>query len=267
MASLDSAQLIGLIDALAELHALGPATEFPTRALTVVERVIGADTASYNEVDVATGANRVVPMPDEIATQASLDAFAAHLHEHPVIAHYAATGDTRAHAISDFLGRRDLHRLGLYAEVFAPLGIEDQLATTMLATEGPTVIGVALNRGRIGFSGTDRLLLDLLGPHIRTAYTNSLLYSAALAGAQSDPARSAAAAAALERLTDRQREVLALVSLGHTNQQIAYRLGITVGTTKKHVENILERLDVHTRVAAAGQFLVASGSEDATAQL
>jgi DNA-binding NarL/FixJ family response regulator len=128
----------------------------------------------------------------------------------------------------------------------------------MPTTADPVVIGVALNRGAIGFSASDRLLLDLLGPHIRTAYNNSLLYSAALAAARS-PAH-AAAAAALERLTDRQREVLGLLSRGHTNDQIAYELGIRVGTTKKHVENIFERLEVHTRVAAAGRYLAATGA-------
>jgi len=267
MASLNSAQLVGLIDALGELHALGPAEQLPARVLAIVERVVGGESLSYNEVDIAGGANRVLATPAELATEASMDAFAAHMHEHPVIAHCAATGDTSAHLISDFLRRRELRRLGLYADLFAPLGIEDQLSTTILAADGPTVIGVAVNRGRIGFSSSDRLILDLLAPHIRIAYDSALLYSAALASARSALARSSSAAAAIERLTDRQREVLELVSLGHTNDQIAYRLGISVGTAKKHIEHILERLDVHTRVAAAREFLAATGAEGVAAPL
>jgi len=221
--------------------------------------VIGADSLSYNEVDMVNATNRVVARPQEMATEASFEAFDTHVSEHPVIAHYAATGDDSARTISDFLRPRELHRLGLYADLFGPMGIEDQLSTTMRTTDGPVVIGVALNRGAIGFSSSDRLLLDLLAPHIRTAHNNSLLYSAALAAARS-PAH-ASAVAALERLTGRQREVLGLLSRGHTNDQIAYELGISVGTTKKHIENIFERLEVHTRVGAAGQYLAATGDQ------
>lgn len=52
-------------------------------------------------------------------------------------------------------------------------------------------------------------------------------------------------------LTKRENEVLALIGLGYTNQQIADELIIGVGTVKNHVHNILEKLDVHTRKQAA----------------
>src|ERR1700722_6460441 len=103
MASLNSAQLVQLVDALNELHALGPAAQLPARVLAIVERVIGADSLSYNEVDMVTASNRVVARPQESATEASFEAFDTHLSEHPVIAHYAATGDASARTISDFL--------------------------------------------------------------------------------------------------------------------------------------------------------------------
>ena len=52
-------------------------------------------------------------------------------------------------------------------------------------------------------------------------------------------------------LSDRQREVLALLSAGHSNPQIAARLHISLNTVKFHVRVIYERLGVHSRVAAA----------------
>lgn len=55
----------------------------------------------------------------------------------------------------------------------------------------------------------------------------------------------------LSRLTDREREVLALMSRGRTNREIGERLGIAVSTVKSHVHNILRKLRVRSRYEAA----------------
>ena len=52
------------------------------------------------------------------------------------------------------------------------------------------------------------------------------------------------------RLTPRQTDLLHLVAAGHTNTQIARRLGISEGTVRTHLENIYERLQVSSRTAA-----------------
>ena len=48
-------------------------------------------------------------------------------------------------------------------------------------------------------------------------------------------------------LTPRQREVLTLVAEGLSNQNIGSRLGISVRTVERHRENIMERLNLHSR--------------------
>jgi DNA-binding CsgD family transcriptional regulator len=53
------------------------------------------------------------------------------------------------------------------------------------------------------------------------------------------------------RLTDREREVLALLRRDFTNEQIAQRLGISVDGAKYHVSQILSKLGVATREEAA----------------
>jgi two-component system nitrate/nitrite response regulator NarL len=54
-----------------------------------------------------------------------------------------------------------------------------------------------------------------------------------------------------KRLTGREREVLALVAEGLTNRQIAQALDIAERTVGFHVGNVLEKLDVSSRVEAA----------------
>lgn len=63
---------------------------------------------------------------------------------------------------------------------------------------------------------------------------------------QEDPGRSRVAA-----LTRRQREILSLVGGGLSNRRIAERTGLTEGTVKLHVSNILKRLGARNRTEAA----------------
>ena len=56
----------------------------------------------------------------------------------------------------------------------------------------------------------------------------------------------------LDELTAREREVLDLVRLGLTNEEVAGRLGITEAGAKYHVSQILSKLGVSTREEAAG---------------
>lgn len=51
-------------------------------------------------------------------------------------------------------------------------------------------------------------------------------------------------------LSAREKEVLALIATGKTDQAIAVELGIAVGTVKKHVGHILQKLDVSNRTEA-----------------
>jgi DNA-binding NarL/FixJ family response regulator len=52
------------------------------------------------------------------------------------------------------------------------------------------------------------------------------------------------------RLTDREVEVLKLVATGKNNREIAKELFISENTVKNHVRNILEKLQLHSRMEA-----------------
>jgi LuxR family maltose regulon positive regulatory protein len=54
----------------------------------------------------------------------------------------------------------------------------------------------------------------------------------------------------IESLSERELEVLQLVANGLTNRQIAERLYVTVGTVKKHLNNIFGKLGVKNRIQA-----------------
>jgi FixJ family two-component response regulator len=49
-----------------------------------------------------------------------------------------------------------------------------------------------------------------------------------------------------ERLTHREREILAFIAAGHQNRDIAAKLGISARTVEVHKARIMEKLDCHS---------------------
>lgn len=77
----------------------------------------------------------------------------------------------------------------------------------------------------------------------------------------------AEARAAADPLSDREREVLRLLALGHTNQEIAKMLYISVRTAETHRAHIMQKLRLTTRAElvryALRQGLLEAGEEPA----
>lgn len=58
----------------------------------------------------------------------------------------------------------------------------------------------------------------------------------------------------LPKLTEREEQILRLIAQGKTNPEIAAECGVSVGTVKQHVHNILRKLNVSNRNEAARYF-------------
>ncbi len=65
------------------------------------------------------------------------------------------------------------------------------------------------------------------------------------------PVRSEVDQSILESLTPREREILALLPAGLSNNELGTKLGIAAGTAKIHVERVLSKLGVKDRTQAA----------------
>jgi DNA-binding CsgD family transcriptional regulator len=156
--------------------------------------------------------------------------------------HPVRAGDLRAVVkTSDFYSARQWHSTGMYIDCIRPQGLEHHLGVTL--RELPEMAGpgryvrLFLHRGPgPDFSERDRALLVLLRPHLHQACLDA------------ERCRHP-----VPRLTPRQNDLLHLVAAGHTNTQIARRLGISEGTVRTHLENIYERLGVSSRTAAVAR--------------
>ena len=105
----------------------------------------------------------------------------------------------------------------------------------------------ALEAGAIGYLLKD-VSADELMRAIRAAHAGRVTLSAEAAQALVETANQPAAPGL--DLTEREREVLALMIEGLNNTQIAGRLTVSPSTIKSHVSNILAKLGVASRTEA-----------------
>jgi DNA-binding NarL/FixJ family response regulator len=112
----------------------------------------------------------------------------------------------------------------------------------------------ALHAGASGFLLKDTLAPDLLSAIrvvargeavVAPTVTRRLLDRYVIAG--TGPSVSAAA---LDTLTEREREVLGLMARGMSNVEVAGRLYLSEGTVKTHVSRVLAKLGLRDRVQA-----------------
>lgn len=73
----------------------------------------------------------------------------------------------------------------------------------------------------------------------------------AVEDAPAAPASPSAEVAELERLSPREREILRFIARGQSNKEIARALDLAESTVKIHVQNMLRKLNLSSRVQAA----------------
>jgi DNA-binding CsgD family transcriptional regulator len=191
----------------------------------------------------------------------------------------------RAHAFSDYLSSRSIsHRYdaiiaaeGLHAMAAVPVVVGrrpvavlygalhspgdlggrtlDVLTAEARALEQELAVARALDtahddgaaalreRVRATYADLRRLAADLDDPLLRDALVRA-------ADNLAPEAPASAQALALVHLTQRERDVLALVALGSSNARIAEELGLTLHTVKGYVKNVMAKLGAATRLEA-----------------
>jgi DNA-binding NarL/FixJ family response regulator len=138
--------------------------------------------------------------------------------------------------------------------IVAALGAD--VRVLMLTTFGlDEYVFEALRAGASGFMLKDAPAEELLDA-IRVVAGGAALLAPAVTQsvieefARRSPGTPAEASARLEELTDREREVLVLLTRGRSNSEIAADLVVSEATVKTHVAHVLMKLGVRDRVQA-----------------
>jgi DNA-binding CsgD family transcriptional regulator len=156
--------------ALEKIYGTSSLEQFPSGVLDAVKRLFACNTICYNEIALpGTMTTWVTEPADALPGPILRDAFMRNFTEHPILTHYAQTGDIGSYRISDLLSERQFHHLTLYNEYYSRSSVEYQLMTPILLVRG-LMAGIALDRDRVDFTEIERLSLDLVRPHLIQAY-------------------------------------------------------------------------------------------------
>ena len=122
------------------------------------------------------------------------------------------------------------------------------------STEEPSVADV-IEAGARAYLSKEAALADLIDC-VRAVHRGEMMIPPRLVGPLLDDLLDRRrdqreAYEVLDRLTPREREVLLFLGSGANNRTIAHELRISEGTARTHVQNLLGKLQVHSRADAA----------------
>lgn len=234
MVRLSEVDYRGALEVLRVAGEIDGPMPFPEPLLRAIRRLVRCDVVAYHEQPLGQPALAFTGEPLGAMTPDIRAAEVRYWRQDPMV---PADG---ARKFSDFLSRREYHRLELYQEVSRPLGVEFMMRL-WLDPQGGRGARLEFDRAGLDFDERDRAVLDTLLPHLRQ-------HRLRVARRRHPEVH---APGATERLTRREYEVVELVAEGRSNAEVARQLWISPLTVRKHLENAYAKLGVHSRTAAS----------------
>lgn len=137
-------------------------------------------------------------------------------------------------------------------DAVAPLKRASPRSRVLMASqhEGQKFVQEALQAGADGYLSKDsdpaELSLAIESIHRGDSYLSPKVANGVMARAVRGETMPQNDASAISVLTPREREVFQLLALGKANKEVAATLGLSLGTVKKHRENLQRKLDCHS---------------------
>jgi len=156
-------------------------------------------------------------------------------------------------------------RSGLEAAPDIRQASPDSQILVLSMQDDPSYVREAFASGASGYLLKEAADAELVAAVREVAAGNRYVHpalGARLAAAEAE----AQARAAADPLSEREREVLRLLALGHTNQEIAKMLYISVRTAETHRAHIMQKLRLSTRAELVRHALQQGLLEDSEAQ-
>jgi len=116
--------------------------------------------------------------------------------------------------------------------------------------EGQRFVEQAFDAGAEGYLSKDSDSAEL-ALAVRAVHRGDPYVSRRLSVGRANNAAGEIPHGRIGRLTPREREVFQLLALGHCNKEVARDLGMSLGTAKKHRENLQRKLDCHSAAELA----------------
>jgi DNA-binding CsgD family transcriptional regulator len=176
-----------LCQSIRQLYTLRNSDNFGVDALSIVNQLVPSEIPTFHVIHTQKLQISRTHLPDFPGiTAAQEKAMYRYFDQHP-ITHNMPQTLNGAYKISDFVSLKEFHCLeGTYQQFFRPLSLEDGMTFFLpnvtpvgwyqLSQVEATLAGVSLNRSQRSFTERDRLILNLLRPHLFQAYCNVQQY-------------------------------------------------------------------------------------------
>jgi len=175
MGRLKEQDIVHVLDCLREIYAITDIGTFGEQVISSLRKVLPCSGILFGNCDIRRMRSEfVADHPD--ASKLSLDQIIANLpsdQQHPYWPYYLKTRDPRATKLSDFMSRRELHSKGFYTELYRPLRAEAEIGCMLVIDPDSHLTYVAAIRDGRDFTERDRVVLNLLQPHLSQAYVNA----------------------------------------------------------------------------------------------
>jgi DNA-binding CsgD family transcriptional regulator len=133
--------------------------------------LIGADTVMVSRCHEWGGEIHLESGDPDLYGPALMAAFHRNGDEHPVLVADLGRPTAEASRLSDYVASRDWRRAALFNEFYRRLGMTHELTAQLNWGPGGSSSCIGLHRAGSDFAERDRLLLELLAPHLRAART------------------------------------------------------------------------------------------------
>jgi DNA-binding CsgD family transcriptional regulator len=165
-----------LLGFLRDLYASRDPDAFGAEAARCLFRVVPADRCSYSQWRPGHGPARSFVQPGGVDLDGTLgSAYKLYGHESPLLAYYRRVRRIEVRTFSDLMTRAHYHRSRLYNEYYRHVGVEYQIVVPLTLMASPTTgeVAFAMSRRGLDFSPRDRLMLELLQPHLTQAHATA----------------------------------------------------------------------------------------------
>jgi DNA-binding CsgD family transcriptional regulator len=170
MERLRNRELRGLVEFLMDGYGVGDLDAFAQHLLRALPRVVPCASVSYNEINTRLRRITWIAEPDDATRFPGCETIVSqHIADHPIVARSLSTGEAEWARLSDFMTRRELANTPLYHDFYRRVNVHHQLGISY-PTRNAASMAIALNRDIKDFSDRERLLLNVLRPHLRRAY-------------------------------------------------------------------------------------------------
>jgi DNA-binding CsgD family transcriptional regulator len=173
-------------------------------------------------------------------------------YQHPVVAFFHARGDLGPRRISD-VTTTERYRDSAFFASQRRLGQVHEIDAMLPGVASHGMAGISVSRSARDFSDRDLAILDHLRGPLGLALSRLLLDKrpGRRHGGRPDDLSPPGLAAVFPSLSRREAEVLFWVAQGKRDRELASILGIRPATATTHVRNLLTKLGVESRLAAA----------------